>query len=276
MRPRAEAAALAERYVLSLRLPPAHGPAGMHKGRGTGSSTEFQDHRNYQPGDDVRHLDWRAYARSDQLLLKRYREEIRPSLDLLIDASASMATDPDKAQRAVDLAALFARSAAAEGFHVRIRALGDREERISVERLLREGVDFKGVRPLGEAVGALETSSGGLFVLVSDFLVPDGPERWLRGVRAGRVALVQVLSTFDDRPPEGGAVRLRDAETGGEVDVVLDRPTVERYLERLERLGATLAEEARRRGGVHLRLVADEDLDSSCRRLVEVGILGVV
>lgn len=276
MRPRAEAAVLAEQYVLSLRLPPARGSAGVHKGQGTGSSTEFHDHRDYQPGDDIRHLDWRAYARSDQLLLKRYREEIRPTLDLLVDTSASMATDPDKAQRAVDLAALFARSAAAEGFFVRITVLGDQDDRIPLEQLLRDGIEFEGVRPLGDALTSLNTAAGGLVVLVSDFLVPDGPERWLRGLRAGRLALVQVLSEFDAAPEEGGAVRLRDAESGHEVDVVLDRGCVERYLQRLENLGITLAEESRRRGGTTVRVVASEDLDSSCRRLVEAGVLGVV
>lgn len=275
MRPRAEAAALAERYALSLRLPPTRGAAGTHKGRGTGSSTEFQDHRDYQPGDDVRHLDWRAYARTDSLLLKRYREEVRPTLDLLLDTSASMATDQAKAQRAVDLAVLFARSAAAEGFFVRVTALGDVHERIGLERLLREGVEYTGVRPLGEALERLDTTTGGLALLLSDFLVDEGPERWLRGIRAGRVALVQVLSAFDAAPPEGGAVRLRDAETGEEVDLVLDRPTVQRYRERLDRLEAGLAEEARRRGGLYVRLVADEALETSCRRLVEAGVLGI-
>lgn len=275
MRPGAETGGLAERYVLALQLPPTRGTAGTHKGRGTGSSTEFHDHRDYQPGDDIRHIDWRAYARTDSLLLKRYREEVRPTLDLLIDASASMATDEHKAQRTVDLAALFARSASAEGFLVRITALGDQGERLPVERLLREGVTMTGVRPLGEALARTDTRTGGLVVLLSDFLLPEGPERWLRGLRAGRVALVQILSAFDASPPEGGTLRLRDAETAEEVDIVLDRPTLRRYRDRLDRLEAGLADEARRRAGVYVRLVSDEALDGSCRRLVDAGVLGV-
>ena len=272
-RPRPEALALAERYTLSLRVPPGSGASGTHGGRGTGASTEFRDHRLYQPGDDVRHLDWRAYARTDQLLLKRYREEVRPTLDLLVDASASMATDADKEQRAIDLAALIAHAGAAEGFYVRVTLLGDRSERPGTDQLFGQGAEFVGVRPLVDALAGVRTTPGGLLVLVSDFLSPHAAPSLVRGLRAGRVALVQVLSAFDAAPPAGGSVRLVDAETGDEVELVLDRVTIDAYLERLERLRAGLAEEARRRGGVFASVRADASLDATCRALLDAGVL---
>lgn len=273
-RPRPEALALAERYVLALRLPPARGASGVHAGRGTGASTEFQDHRLYQPGDDVRHLDWQAYARTDQLLLKRYREEVRPTLDLLIDVSASMATDAEKEQRTLDLAALFAHAASAQGFYVRVTLLGDRAERPGLDQLLGDGAELVGVKPLVEALAGVRTTPGGLLVLISDFLSPHAAPSLVRGLRAGKVALIQVLSAFDADPDVGGSMRLVDAETGEEVELVLDAPTVSRYLDRLQRLGDGLAEEARRRGGVFASVRADHDLEDSCRELMERGVLG--
>ena len=80
------------------------------KAHSVGSSLEFQDRRLYEAGDDVRHLDWRAFARTDELFVRQYREEIQPRLELLIDDSRSMAVTETKAQLAVDVAAPTSRA----------------------------------------------------------------------------------------------------------------------------------------------------------------------
>lgn len=64
--------------------------AGRHRSPFTGSAVEFSDHRPYQAGDDLRAVDWKAYGRSDHLLIRRYREERDLPLVLALDASASM------------------------------------------------------------------------------------------------------------------------------------------------------------------------------------------
>ena len=63
---------------------------GMHDSPFHGFSVEFSDYRNYQPGDDLRHLDWRLYARSDRLCIKRYMQETNVRFYLVCDTSASM------------------------------------------------------------------------------------------------------------------------------------------------------------------------------------------
>ena len=108
MRPAASAFALGESWKLGFAHVPPRGPAGERVGRGTGSSLEFHDRRSYEPGDDVRHLDWRAYARTDTLLVRQWREEVLARCEILLDGSRSMAIDERKAQLALDLAALFA------------------------------------------------------------------------------------------------------------------------------------------------------------------------
>ena len=64
---------------------------GRHRSPHTGVSVEFVERRPYVQGDDLRHLDWRAYARSDRLSIKRYEEETNLECTLVVDASASMA-----------------------------------------------------------------------------------------------------------------------------------------------------------------------------------------
>jgi len=64
--------------------------SGLHRSPFTGFSTEFTEYRQYNPGDDLRYLDWRLYARTDRYFLKKYRADTNTQCHLLIDTSASM------------------------------------------------------------------------------------------------------------------------------------------------------------------------------------------
>jgi len=64
--------------------------AGLHHNRHTGSSIEFAEHKEYAPGDDIRHIDWKAVARVDRYYIKRFEDETEMRTYLLLDASASM------------------------------------------------------------------------------------------------------------------------------------------------------------------------------------------
>jgi uncharacterized protein (DUF58 family) len=63
---------------------------GMHRSPFHGLSVEFSEYRDYQPGDDLRHLDWRLYARGDRLCVKKYTQETNVRVYVVIDTSASM------------------------------------------------------------------------------------------------------------------------------------------------------------------------------------------
>ena len=80
-------------FRLAMPRTPIGGRVGERLGSGTGSSLEFQDYRPYSPGDDLRHVDWAAYARSELLAVRLYREEVAPRIDLVLDVSRSMAVD---------------------------------------------------------------------------------------------------------------------------------------------------------------------------------------
>jgi uncharacterized protein (DUF58 family) len=64
--------------------------SGMHRSPYAGVSVEFAQHRAYAPGDDLRHLDWKVYAKTDKLQVKQYRQETNLDLVLMVDASGSM------------------------------------------------------------------------------------------------------------------------------------------------------------------------------------------
>ena len=92
MRPELERAC--GRFELPAIREGPFGHAGDRLGKGTGASLEFMDFREYLPGDDLRHVDWRAYARTDQLKIRLHREEVTHAIEIVADLSASMAVTP--------------------------------------------------------------------------------------------------------------------------------------------------------------------------------------
>src|SRR5262247_1951243 len=84
---------------------------GVHKSPYKGFSVEFAEHRQYYPGDEIRHIDWRAVAKTDRYYIKEYEEETNLKAHLLVDASGSMAfkgKHPSKFQYAQYVAASLA------------------------------------------------------------------------------------------------------------------------------------------------------------------------
>ena len=276
--PSPEALSLGRAYRLALGFEPKRGGTGEHLAKGTGASLEFQDRRNYMPGDDIRHVDWRALARTNQVLVRQYREEILPHVELLLDASRSMALDPQKEDLSLNLAAVLASAAQGQGFRVRVIRLGERVERLEAGEFLGAGLEFDSARPLQELVreaGGL-LRPGGLRILLSDFLSPHDPRELLRslGRGVGGLALVQVLAKGDLDPPRDSALRVTDVELGEHLDLVLDGPLRARYLARLERLIDGLQSECGRLGALHVKLDASQPLGELCRSvLMRAGLL---
>jgi len=64
--------------------------AGLHRSPYLGFSTDFAEHRQYMPGDDLRHLDWKLLARTDRLYIKKYQGDTNARIHILVDSSASM------------------------------------------------------------------------------------------------------------------------------------------------------------------------------------------
>lgn len=93
--------------------------AGVHRSLRRGSSIEFSEHKLYTPGDDIRHIDWRAFAKTDRYHVKQFEDETNLNVELLIDTSASMEFQsgalPSKLDYARQLAAAFSYLALRQG-----------------------------------------------------------------------------------------------------------------------------------------------------------------
>lgn len=199
--------------------------AGRHRSPQLGPASEFADHRPYVPGDDLRSIDWRAFARSDHLLVRRYREERDLPLVLALDTSASMEYgEPPKSRWATLAAAALGLLACDQGDRVRLcspGALGPERggpagatalcDELSRLRFAGAG---DGAALLEEAGRRLERRS--LVVLLGDLLAEPEPLARAAGALAARgheVAALQVLDASElALPADWGRSTLEDPE----------------------------------------------------------------
>ena len=266
--------AYAARYRLVVPERQQASLIGELAGRRTGSSVEFQDRKDYIPGDDLRHVDWRAFARTDRLTVKLYREEICPTVDIVVDTSASMAVTPEKRRRAEDLALLFHLLARKLHAAVSLHALGERLEPLANPLDLAAAAPGRREDPLPLLRAAPLTRKGGIKILVSDLLFPMSPDELVGTFAAAdRLVLVQVLTEFETGPDPAGTLRLEDAETGAALDVALDRATVQGYRRRLERLRSDLERRVKLAGGAWAWVRDTDSLAETVRRLAQARIV---
>lgn len=265
--------ALAARYRLAVPERQRAARTGELSGRRTGSSVEYQDRKDFVTGDDLRHVDWRGFARTDRMTVKLYREEITPTIDLVIDTSASMAATPEKGARRTEIAHLFWLLARKLHSALRVHAVGEQVRPMGAALDLLRSSDTRQASPLPLLRGTPATRRGGIKIFISDFLFPFQPRELLRTFPdADRLILVQVLSAFEDNPAEGitagSMLRLENAEADEHLDVRLDEATVAGYLQRLHALRDDLGQSLRLQGGSFTALREDQSLDDCMRRLV--------
>jgi Protein of unknown function DUF58 len=273
--------ALAAYRLAAPRLPVA-GASGELLGRGTGSSLEFQEYREYLPGDDIRHVDWSAYARSDALMVRLYRDEISPRTEILLDASRSMTTGGEtKPLVARQLAALFALLSARVGGRPSVVLLDDTRPSRS---LALDAIDslsvvpFSGTATLEELItdNVVPLKRQAVRIVISDFLFPHDPDVLVRRLsrEAGALWLIQLLNEWEADPSPGEGRRLIDVETQGTVDLLLDRKTIAGYRQRLSRVQEGLLRSCRCAHGRFVTLIADRGLSSLCQTdLCTAGLL---
>ena len=223
---------------------------GERKVNSAGASIEFHDYRQYQPGDDLRYLDWQVYGRLDRLVLRLYRDEVDLLVQILVDASGSMAVgDPPKSDYALRLAAAlgYVGLAGLERVAVGYVAAG----RADVTRPFRgrgsfgpladylERIEFGGATALNASLRAeaVRLPRRSRLILITDLLDRAGYQDGLLALQASGhdVFVIHLLSPDEIDPPEIGDVRLIDAETGSAEDVTLSRDRIAGYRERTAR-----------------------------------------
>lgn len=194
-----------------------------------GAGVEFLDLRPYQPGDDLRHIDWRRTGRADRHarpVVRRYRDAAAADWFLCVDGSASM-SHGGKWRLAAELATALAYALIHAGHRPALAVFtdtlavwcppgrGERQFALCVERLLAHRPSRNGG---GSAPGACaeRLRASGHLVLVSDFLREDAMAADLRRLAAGVAAgsVIQVLGTGETAVQGDGPLLLLDCESG--------------------------------------------------------------
>jgi len=247
------------------------GVAGDYHAVFKGLGMEFAEVRPYQPGDDVRSIDWNVTARMGSPFVKKYVEERDLTIFLVVDVSGSLSFGSRailKRELAAEIAALLAFAALRNQDRVGAALVSDRLElflppqrrRTHVLRMVREilerpargGTDLD--RSLDAVLATLKRRS--VLFLISDFLGSPCARALKAAAARHDLILVEIMDPRDQTLPDVGPVVLRDAETG-QVALVDGRRAARRHEEQRNRERGELARLSRRLGVDHLELRTD-------------------
>lgn len=219
----------------------------------TGSGIEFADHRDYNPGDDFRYVDWNVYQRFGRLLLRLFEEEEDLSIYLLVDCSRSMGFDMrnkdatvlrgPKFNQARRLAAALCYIGLSNLDRVSVVALTNRvkdrmpttrgKQRIHRVFEFLRGVEAEGATGLEEAMKQFvaQNKRRGLAVLITDLFDPKGFEQGINVLRYNKFEpfVLHVTDSADARPELNGDVRIYDIETATEREVTITKGVLDKY-----------------------------------------------
>ncbi|MFK7910468.1 MAG: DUF58 domain-containing protein [Akkermansiaceae bacterium] len=278
-----QATVCAERLTLPLRTQVWRGMAGEFQGAGTGSSIDFQDHRAYMPGDDPRHINWQAYARTGNYSMKLYREEVRPVIDIILDASESMFFDPIKAARTAELFYFVTMAAIQAGASATIHLLrGDAYTRLPLDAVISHHwmdtvLTMKPSRadaPL--ALDQIQLRGNAIRVLVSDLLFEGDPTHPLRhlSIQQGKPIVLAPFLRAEANPEWEGNYEFVDAEIGSQHPHRVEKSTLKHFCKAYAAHFAEWHTAAKRFNAPLARVCADQPLlDALNEEAVTAGAL---
>ena len=258
--------------------------AGLHRSPDFGFSQEFAEYRAYTPGDDLRHVDWNVFARTERAYLKRYRGETNTLLTVLLDASSSMSYSSHKVTK-MD----YARFIAASLFYLTTQtqrdAAGlivfDDEVRSYIRASTRQGQLHRLLSGLENAEPHARTDYAkpmlhfqnflrkrGMVVVISDFF--ESPETIVQTIEPLRyhgneVVLFHVLDPQELKPQLDEPVLLIDMETQESLEVTPEYGH-EEYRTKVQSHINQLKDRARGAGMDYHLLVTDRPLDGALRQ----------
>ena len=233
-----------------------------------GQGMEFSEVREYQPGDEVRSIDWNVSARMHRLFVKRFVEERELTVLLIVDCSGSSRAgtgERDKQSMAAELAAVLALTATRNNDRVGLLLCSDRIEHVvpprkgrrHALRLVRDVLAFPPTERRTDLRVALDYAARvlthhAIVFVVSDFVTPD-LERSLKQLAQRHDLVAVVIDDPGERAlPDLGVARLVDPETGHLVEIDTHDTVVRGLYER------AVARESTRRQALLRRIAVDE------------------
>ena len=237
--------------VLALHARKAFTGASKGEKRSTrrGTSVEFADFRAYNAGDDIRRVDWNAYARTDKLYMKMFLEEEDLDVSMLIDSSASMSWgEPTKLRAACEIAGALGYIGLVNFDRVSASTFGEKlvarfppaRGKGAAGQLFNflEKPQASGIANFAEATRllSLQARRSGLAIVVSDFLFPEGYETGLKtlAARGFETTVIQVLAREELEPTLRGDFKLVDAEDGSIKEITMTANLLKNYKANLD------------------------------------------
>jgi uncharacterized protein (DUF58 family) len=262
--------------------------AGLHRSPDFGFSQEFAEYRAYSPGDDLRHVDWNVFARTERMYLKKYRGETNSLFTVVLDASNSMNFSSHRVTK-ID----YARYVAASLFYLSIRnqrdAAGlivfDDEVRNYIRPSTRQGQVSRLLHGLEMAEPRARTDFAkpishfqeflrrrGLVLVISDFY--GSPEQIVRTIaplrfHGNEVVLFHVLDPQEIRPDLDKPVVLVDLETREDIEVTPEYAR-DTYQKKMAAHISGLRHSARGAGMDYHLLVTDRPLDGALKEYLAI------
>ena len=261
--------------------------AGLHRSPDFGFSQEFAEYRAYTPGDDLRHVDWNVYARTERMYLKRYRGETNTQLTILLDTSRSMKFGSGPIEK-IEYARFIAASLSYLA-HMQRDAVGlivfDDEVRNYVRPSSRQGQLARVLNAIDNAKIGTRTNFAHPFVTLQEFLRRRGlvvaisdfweqPEQIIKTVeplrfRGNELVLFHVLDPEEIRPKMRHPVLLEDLETGEAMEVSPDYTSHE-YRHKLDAHLEDLKTRAQSAGIDYFLLDTSRPLDAALREYLAI------
>lgn len=261
--------------------------AGHYKSVFRGRGMAFDEVREYQPGDDIRSIDWNVTARTGDCFIKLYSEERELTVLFLVDVSASGvfgSTDQSKLDLVVEVAALLMFSALKNNDKVGLIRFCDdvidylppRKGKSHVLHAVRQLVDVKPVARETDLEAALDflnrvQKRRAVVFLISDFQGPSAKRALASTNRRHDLTAITVSDPREHALPNVGFLSLRDAETGEIVEVDTRHPRVRAMFEgRSAEQRQQLSTELRRTGVDQLEIDTRGDYLTSLRKFFDM------
>jgi uncharacterized protein (DUF58 family) len=220
--------------------------AGQYHSVFKGRGMNFEEVREYAPGDEIRSIDWNVTARMNTPYVKKFTEERELTVILLVDLSASGtfgSVDLSKRELAAEVASILAFSAINNNDKVGLLLFSDDVElyippkkgRMHTLRLIREMLYFKPGGRGTNLAGALDylnrvTARRAVVFLISDFIAPDFSKALTVTSRRHDLVAMPVADPVEAALPDVGIITLEDAETGEQIDINTSNRAVRRGL----------------------------------------------
>lgn len=250
---------------------------GERRSLNRGMGLEFTDYRRYEPGDDLRYLDWYVYARLEKPFIKLFQADEELAVSILIDTSQSMSFgEPSKLEYAKQIATALGYISLANTDRVSFYTLSDhlslvlpptygKSQYTQIEKVITP-IKPVGTTHLNECLTHLSVNQpkAGVVVILSDFLDSDGYSAGINTLlgRGYTVSLIHIQSSEELELLPPGEWRLEDSETGETKEITINDETLQHFRGEMNTFRNTLQDFCTQKGINYINLYTEMDIES--------------